>query len=149
MLGSDAWYGGFWNRSGGHVNPLALARGLARAAVDAGARIHGQTPALYFAHRDGRWVVDTPSGTVSARALVLATNAYTGEFSSTLHRRIAHELVPVLSWQMATQPLPDEEVAATLPVVQHVMQDAPFPAVLLSVPLHVDARAADNWDEAH
>jgi DNA polymerase-1 len=45
--------------------------------------------------------------------------------------------------------VPDDEVAATLPVVQHVMQDAPFPAVLLSLPLHVDARAADNWDEAH
>jgi DNA polymerase I len=45
--------------------------------------------------------------------------------------------------------VPDEEVAATLPVVQHVMQDAAFPAVLLSVPLHVDARAATNWDEAH
>jgi DNA polymerase-1 len=45
--------------------------------------------------------------------------------------------------------VPDDEVAATLPVVQHVMQDAPFPAVLLSVPLHVDARAADNWEEAH
>jgi DNA polymerase-1 len=45
--------------------------------------------------------------------------------------------------------VPDEEVAATLPVVQHVMQDAPFPAVALSLPLHVDARAADNWDEAH
>jgi DNA polymerase I len=45
--------------------------------------------------------------------------------------------------------VPDDEVAATLPVVQHTMQDAPFPAVLLSVPLHVDARAADNWEEAH
>jgi DNA polymerase-1 len=45
--------------------------------------------------------------------------------------------------------VPDGEVAATLPVVQHVMQDAPFPAVALSLPLHVDARAADNWDEAH
>jgi DNA polymerase-1 len=45
--------------------------------------------------------------------------------------------------------VPETEVAGTLPVVQHVMQDAPFPAVLLSVPLHVDARAADNWDEAH
>jgi DNA polymerase-1 len=45
--------------------------------------------------------------------------------------------------------VPDEEVAATLPVVQHTMQDAPFPAVLLSVPLQVDARAANNWDEAH
>jgi DNA polymerase-1 len=45
--------------------------------------------------------------------------------------------------------VPEKEVAATLPVVQRVMQDAPVPAVLLSVPLHVDARAADNWDEAH
>jgi DNA polymerase I len=45
--------------------------------------------------------------------------------------------------------VPDGEVAATLPVVQRVMQDAPFPAVVLSLPLQVDARAANNWDEAH
>jgi DNA polymerase-1 len=45
--------------------------------------------------------------------------------------------------------VPEKEVAATLPVVQRVMEDAPFPAVLLSLPLHVDARAANNWDEAH
>jgi DNA polymerase-1 len=45
--------------------------------------------------------------------------------------------------------VPDDEVAATLPVVQQTMQDAPFPAVVLSVPLQVDARAATNWDEAH
>jgi DNA polymerase I len=45
--------------------------------------------------------------------------------------------------------VPDEDVAATLPVVQRVMQDAPFPAVILSLPLQVDARAASNWDEAH
>ena len=45
--------------------------------------------------------------------------------------------------------VPDDEVAKTLPVIQQVMQDAPFPAVSLSVPLQVDARAANNWDEAH
>ena len=45
--------------------------------------------------------------------------------------------------------VPENEVAKTLPVIQHVMQDAPFPAVSLSVPLQVDARAASNWDEAH
>jgi DNA polymerase-1 len=45
--------------------------------------------------------------------------------------------------------VPDGEVEKTLPVIQHVMQDAPFPAVTMSVPLHVDARAAHNWDEAH
>ena len=45
--------------------------------------------------------------------------------------------------------VPDDEVAKTLPVVKKVMEDAPMPAVSLSVPLSVDARAADNWDEAH
>jgi len=45
--------------------------------------------------------------------------------------------------------VPEAEVEKTLPVVQQVMQDAPFPAVAMSVPLHVDARAANNWDEAH
>jgi DNA polymerase-1 len=43
----------------------------------------------------------------------------------------------------------DNEVAKTLPIVAKVMADAPMPAVSLSVPLHVDAHAADNWEEAH
>jgi len=45
--------------------------------------------------------------------------------------------------------VPDDEVAKTLPVVKRVMEDAPMPAVSLSVPLAVDAHAADNWEEAH
>ncbi|HEX8663297.1 MAG TPA: DNA polymerase I [Beijerinckiaceae bacterium] len=44
---------------------------------------------------------------------------------------------------------PDDEVEATLPVIRKVMEEAPHPAVRLSVPLGVDARAAGNWDEAH
>ncbi|MFK5978431.1 MAG: DNA polymerase I [Rhizobiaceae bacterium] len=43
----------------------------------------------------------------------------------------------------------EEEVDDTIALVQKVMIDAPFPALSLSVPLQVDARAADNWDEAH
>jgi DNA polymerase I len=42
-----------------------------------------------------------------------------------------------------------EEVEPTLRLVSAVMADAPHPAINLSVPLRVDARAADNWDEAH
>jgi DNA polymerase-1 len=45
--------------------------------------------------------------------------------------------------------VPDGEVAKTIPIVKGVMQEAPHPAVSLHVPLQVDARAADNWDEAH
>ena len=43
----------------------------------------------------------------------------------------------------------DEEVAATLPVVARVMEEAPHPAVQLRVPLAVEARAGDNWGAAH
>ena len=43
----------------------------------------------------------------------------------------------------------ETEVEATLPVVKTVMEGASMPAVALSVPLQVDARAANNWDEAH
>jgi DNA polymerase-1 len=45
--------------------------------------------------------------------------------------------------------LPQGEVEKTLPVVKKVMEQAPMPALDLSVPLSVDASAADNWDEAH
>ena len=45
--------------------------------------------------------------------------------------------------------VPDTEIEATLKLVQKVMIDAPHPALHLSVPLQVDARAAHNWDEAH
>jgi DNA polymerase-1 len=45
--------------------------------------------------------------------------------------------------------VPEKEVEKTLPIIREVMVDAPHPAVQLHVPLQVDARAADNWDEAH
>ncbi len=45
--------------------------------------------------------------------------------------------------------LPEEEVEKTIPVVSRVMESAALPALDLAVPLKVDARAADNWDEAH
>jgi DNA polymerase-1 len=44
---------------------------------------------------------------------------------------------------------PAAETEKTMAVVAHVMEKAPEPAVKLSVPLQVDARAAGNWEEAH
>src|SRR5664280_75904 len=105
MLGSDAWFGGFWNKTGGHINPLALSRGLARVVLEQGCRIYARSPAISFERRNDRWIVKTKKGEISGRALVLATNAYTGEFSKSLMPDIAHEVMPILSWQMATQPL--------------------------------------------
>ncbi|UZE47830.1 FAD-binding oxidoreductase [Rhodopseudomonas sp. P2A-2r] len=107
MLGSDAWYGGFWNRTGGHINPLALARGLAAALLQRGGRIFARSPVVSFERLNNRWVVKTAKGQISGRALILATNAYTGEFAKALAPDIAHEVMPIRSWQMATQPLSD------------------------------------------
>src|SRR5437764_1359681 len=59
MLGSDAWHGGFWNKTGGHINPLALARGLVRAVLDVGGRIYARSPAVSFERRNDRWLVKT------------------------------------------------------------------------------------------
>jgi DNA polymerase I len=44
---------------------------------------------------------------------------------------------------------PLDQVEATISLVAKVMTEAPLPALQLSVPLQVEARAADNWDEAH
>jgi glycine/D-amino acid oxidase-like deaminating enzyme len=115
MLGSDAWFGGFWNRTGGHINPLALARGLAEAVLAKGGRIFARSPVVSFERRNDRWMVKTEHGQISARALIVASNAYTGEFSKTLAPAMAHEVVPVLSWQMATQPLSDNVRKTIIP----------------------------------
>jgi DNA polymerase-1 len=45
--------------------------------------------------------------------------------------------------------VPEGEVAKTMPIIAKVMEEAPLPALSLSVPLHVDVHAADNWEEAH
>ena len=44
---------------------------------------------------------------------------------------------------------PATSVEAAMPVIRKVMEEAAMPAIALSVPLQVEARAADNWDEAH
>jgi len=115
MLGSDAWFGGFWNKTGGHINPLALSRGLARVVLDRGGRIYARSPAAGFERTGNRWVVKTDKGEIRGRALIVATNAYTGEFSKSLMPAIAHEVMPVLSWQMATQPLSDNVRKSIIP----------------------------------
>lgn len=103
LLGSDRWYGGWTARTGGSINPLALARGLAKAVIGRGGRIFTQSPASSPARRGDRWVVETPEGRVTADALVMATNTYTDQVAPDL----AREVVPVTSWQMATEPLSD------------------------------------------
>lgn len=111
VLGTDAYFGGWMNRSGGHINPLALARGLATKAVAAGALVHVNSAALSVERQGDMWVARTAQGSVIADALVLGTNGY----AAAVFPDIRTEVVPVLSWQMATAPLAEEVRKAILP----------------------------------
>ncbi len=115
MTGSDLWYGGLFNPTGGHINPLALARGLADTVIEKGGQIYVDTPAERFIHENGRWVVQTARGRVTADNLMLATNAYTGEIVANLAPNVGRQVIPVMSWQMATRPLSDNIRRTILP----------------------------------
>ncbi|MEM6438867.1 MAG: FAD-dependent oxidoreductase [Pseudomonadota bacterium] len=120
MLGTRFWHGGMFNPTGGHINPLGLARGLAQAAEARGARIFEGSPVVDWAREGNGWRARTEAGSVKARALVLATNGYTDRIVARLAPRYAKTIVPVLSWQMATEPLGDNLRAKVLPGRQAV-----------------------------
>jgi DNA polymerase-1 len=44
---------------------------------------------------------------------------------------------------------PEKEVAQASALIKSVMEKAALPAAQITVPLVVEARAADNWDAAH
>jgi len=103
MLGTDAYHGGFACYRDGHLHPLNLCIGEARAAHDLGARIFEQSPVTGIEHSE-RPRVMTASGHVDADAVVLAGNAY-----SRLEPKYLSNLVfPAGSYIIATEPLPDD-----------------------------------------
>lgn len=120
LLGSDFWYGGMFNPTGGHINPLALARGMAATAESHGAIIYEQSPVTSYKQMGDSWIVQTDKASLRAKSFLLATNAYTGELRESLAPRLARTIVPVLSWQMATTPLSDKLRATILPGRQAV-----------------------------
>lgn len=120
LLGSDFWYGGMFNPTGGHINPLALARGMAAAVESHGAIIYEQSPVTSYKQMGDSWIVQTDKASLRAKSFLLATNAYTGELRESLAPRLARTIVPVLSWQMATTPLSDKLRATILPGRQAV-----------------------------
>lgn len=122
ITGSRFWCGGWLNRSGGHVNPLGLARGLARAALAAGAAVHTHTPVGGLQRAGAGWKLATPGGSVRARKVLLATHSYSGFLTPSPWPGLPQTLVPVRSYQMATQPLPADLRASVLPG-QHAMSD--------------------------
>jgi glycine/D-amino acid oxidase-like deaminating enzyme len=110
-VGGGDYVGAFLDRRGGTINPLSYARGLARAAAAAGAKIHGDSPAVVLERIGQCWRVSTPNGTATAPHAVLCTNGYTDR----LWPGLAETIVPVLSSVIATQPLSDNLRKVILP----------------------------------
>ncbi len=111
LIGSDRYCGGMLDRRGGDLNPLSFARGLARAAIAAGARLHGGTRVLDVTRSGAAWRARTVSGSVTADRLVLATNGYTDALWPDLERSV----VPLFGAIAATAPLPEAAARRVLP----------------------------------
>ena len=116
LTGTTRYCGGWIDRRGGTVQPLAYLCGLARAALKGGARIFTQSAAQKLSRSGGEWRVETPRGSVVARTVVLATDAYTDGAFDVLRRSV----VTVPSIQVATAPLPRDLRAGVLPGGQSV-----------------------------
>jgi glycine/D-amino acid oxidase-like deaminating enzyme len=110
-MGSRGYPGGWKADRAGHLNPYALCRGLARGAAHEGVQIY-EDSSVTGVMRDGdRWLVQTPRGTVSAKGVLLMTNALTGRFWPGLRQA----LIPVRVYQVATEPLSAEQRKTVLP----------------------------------
>jgi glycine/D-amino acid oxidase-like deaminating enzyme len=103
MVGSapGTYYGGWFDPRGGVLQPLSYARGLAAAAMREGAVVHAHTPAQGLVRDGDAWRVQIGAGTIEAKSVVIATNAYTDD----LWRGLRQTVIPVTSFQIATHPL--------------------------------------------
>lgn len=116
LTGAKGYGGGWMDRSGGVLNPVGYARGLADAAEKAGARIFEHTRVSSVDRMADGWVVKTPAGAVRAGKVLIATNAYGGP----LHPALQRTYFPLKVFQIATAPLPREIRTRLLPGGQGV-----------------------------
>ena len=100
FVNSDRYLGGLHNTANGHIHPLNLCVGEAAAAVSCGARVFEQTRAIEIIPGDNP-VVKTEHGSITAKQIVLAGNAYMGKLIPKLSLRV----LPSASSVIATEPL--------------------------------------------
>jgi glycine/D-amino acid oxidase-like deaminating enzyme len=106
FLVSRECHGALLYEEGFALHALKYARGLARAAQKAGAKLHSGSPVQGWSRDGQRHVLTTPGGKVRARQVVIAGNGYTGD---RLHPAIDGRLLPALSNIIVTRPLSEAE----------------------------------------
>ncbi|MGB5625380.1 MAG: FAD-binding oxidoreductase [Woeseiaceae bacterium] len=109
VIGTEAYIGSLLNMGNGHLHPLNLCVGEARAAVKNGATIYESSPALRI-EMQGKPKVISQNGSVLADWVVIAGNAY-----HSLVSELRGILFPVNSFITATEPLSDALVQAINP----------------------------------
>jgi len=111
-LGSRAYLGGMIDRECGNLNPLSYARGLARAAVGLGAKVHRGAEVIRVERQGQDFVLQTAGGpALTASQVLVATNAYTAG----LGIAPAAPIATIHTHMIATEPLPEELAASILP----------------------------------
>ncbi|MGR4865333.1 NAD(P)/FAD-dependent oxidoreductase [Caulobacter sp. LARHSG274] len=108
-LGTEVYHGGLVDHGGGHLHPLNLALGLARAALGAGAVIHEHSRALAWRREGGAIVVETPpnqgrGGRVTCDQLILTGDGYLDAVAGGAARA---RVMPINNFLLATEPLGD------------------------------------------
>src|SRR5580704_10859302 len=114
-IGSPIYHGGLVDETSAGVHPARYVAGLARAAERAGVAIVENTHAEKIERepRQGAqgWRVATPRGTLWAREVFVATSGYTSGVTPSLQKKI----VPIGSYIIVTEPLPEELAAQVSP----------------------------------
>lgn len=103
-IGSAVYYGGLVDEVSGGLNPAQYVAGLARAAEQAGARLHARARVNRLERRGMRFFVETERGALSAESIFVATAGYTGNVTKRLQRKV----IPIGSFIIATEQLPDK-----------------------------------------
>ncbi len=110
-IGTTAYSGSLLDMRAGTLQPLAYVRGLAKAAIAAGAKIHTGSAAISTESNGNRWLVNTANGSVSADWIIVASEFYsTGPWE-----QVRNEQVLLPYFNFATVPLPKAQLEKILP----------------------------------
>jgi glycine/D-amino acid oxidase-like deaminating enzyme len=110
-VGSAGYTGALLDMRAGTLQPLAYARGLASAAIRAGATLHTGSRVIDTQRDGSRWIVKTAGGSVSADWIIVSTDAYsTGPW-----QQVRAEQVHLPYFNFATVPLGDNLRKSVLP----------------------------------
>lgn len=118
-LGSRRYKAGVLDKRSGNLQPLSFARGLARAAMTAGAKVHSHSRVTELNSANDGWRAVTQDGiSVDAQQVVLATDSY----SDAIYPNLTDCLLPITAQQVATAPL-GENVGRTILDGGHATSD--------------------------